>query len=277
MFFLFKRRKESCNATPSYVLGSSGSILELSKRQKKYLSEHPYVFGMNKFLLYWNKAEISPSYYFLADTHFPSYVVFQRTIEKLDSLPRRPTLCLDRAYKPFLTTNVLPEERENAEKQISEWKENHPDCPFRLFNIDDSDVVYFFRKDRFSKPNRFEWAKRLDQPLYFWRSSLTMLINLIAIIRPNAPIVLVGIDLNRRDYFFQEEFESETLLHDHTVGRSKDLHATAAKLGKRPGIHERWPFINKMCAKKGISIYNANSNSLLVEQGYVQFMNVPSR
>lgn len=265
------------STSPTYVLGSGSSILELTPGQCDFLSQAPHVIAMNKFILYWEKVSIAPSHYFLADIHFPSYLVLQRTLEKIESMPREPVLWLERRYRPFLLADVSKAKRQSARAQLAEWQESCPDRSLKLHNLTSRKLLFFRRRDHFSKPRWYNWAVSIHQPLYFWRSSLTILLNLLYLLRPHSPIVLVGVDLNRSESFFQEEFEQDTLLHDHTLGRGYEasLHPTAARLGQNEGIQSRWPFISRMCARHGITIYNSNRESLLVKEGYLEYRNVP--
>lgn len=267
---------DSGTAGASFVLGSGPSILDITDRQREWLSAQPFVFAMNKYLLFWEIAGIQPSHFFLLDSHFPAYAVLQESVEIAQSLDRPPLFCLRDTYRRYVNQHPIMQWMRKP-GLLKQTKNEHGFVP-EFLEIDNP----LFFKSTDSLHAELKWADNLNQVLYYYRGSLTVLLNLITILNPNQPIYLLGVDMNTADSFYQDELNQRPMLRDqfHSVGEKAGKHPTVVertlKGGKKmPGILDRWPFIKESCEARGCPIYNTNPNSMLVEEGLAEHRPLP--
>lgn len=261
---------------PSVILGSGPSILDLTPGQKELLSRSPFVFGMNKYLMFWDVVGVHPSHFFLFDHHFPAYAVLQKSVERAPELRRYPLFCLRNSYRPFVNKGSLG-------KRLHRRKLEHiasNDHGFEARFLDIERVMYYWSTD--SLFAKLRWADSLWQKLYYYRGSLSVLMNLATILNPRQPIYLLGVDMNTPLAFYQEQLDAMPMLRDrfHARGEQSGKHPTVVehqlKDGRSvPGILERWPFLRESCEARGCPIYNVNPESLLVQEGLAEHRPLP--
>ncbi|HJX62727.1 MAG TPA: hypothetical protein VJ860_02110 [Polyangia bacterium] len=218
-----------------FVLGSGPSMLELEAEERQYLQEQQTV-AMNRYLIFWEKLGIWPKYVFLADMHPPAPRVLELTLARIFQSKHPPRLWLNRHYR------------------VS--------CPLAL-------ETQFFYWDYF-RGGVESWASSCDDHLYFWRGSLSSLLNLLTIKRVGRKIKLVGVDLGRPGTFFDDELRSyPELLPPDDVGRP--MHTTAIPRDGKGGIQEKWPWMMEQIRRAGMDLVCCNPQSLLVEQGLCEY------
>lgn len=255
----------------TYVLGSGPSLLRLTESEKRFLGNEPFVFAMNKYLLYWDKVGVHPSHYFLADTHTPAYLVLHRSARRARELARPPLFCIHRTYAQFVNAGLGTKLGSLRDVARESWRTR---TPLGFLNL--PRVLFFDSSIHNDRP--LEWAASLAEPLYFYRGSLTVLLNLATILNPGRPIYLLGVDMNTPVSFYEEEIARDPRLHDRyrAIGLREGVHPTVAAVSGIPGILDRWDFVSRSCAAAGCTIYNTNPDSLLVEKGLCGFRALPA-
>lgn len=246
-----------------YVLGSGASLKELTEAEKRYLEGQTTV-AMNKYLLFWEKLGVFPTHFFLADIHHPSLKVFEESVAIAQKGPRPVHFFLADEFRRRYGINPV--------KRLV-------NAPFRLRHyfkhgflyspeVTAEPVTYFKRCQTWDAPE--VWGKTLNDLMYFYRGSLTVLLNLLAVLKLGRSIKLLGVDLGSAASFFQEEIAQRPDLFDDYMKMTaapERKHMTAETFKGMPGIQTKWPFIRENLEKEGISLYCCNPKSLLVEEG----------
>ena len=114
--------------------------------------------------------------------------------------------------------------------------------------------------------------------MYYFRSSLTGLLNLLCVCPVVEKVVLLGVDLNS-PYFFQEELDRQESLHDMTTARmntSEPTHPTEQPSRFQGGLTSQWPQIAKWAAEAGVQFVCGTPGSLLVEKGLTNYEPIPT-
>jgi hypothetical protein len=122
----------------------------------------------------------------------------------------------------------------------------------------------------------FRWARRLEEPLYHRRGSLTVAINLLAILHPGRDVKLLGIDLSDPRYFYDDEItpgNRETLVHDsYFRGIEAGRHVNALPSPKYPDtLLDSVASARSQLRRDGVELWCCNPRSLLVEKGVCEF------
>ncbi len=247
----------------SYVLGSGPSLLDLTSEERTRLTREPFVFAMNKYLLFWDKIGVEPSHTFLADTHYPAYEVLARSLARSRELRRPPRFHLHRYYRDYI--NVGPAAR-YFDLVLRARLIHNGGWRGRYLEFDPTPNFFAASTHNFEP---MVWARSFEEQLYFYRGSLSILLNLICILNPGRPIYLLGVDMNTPESFYEEEMARDASLHDkwRAIGEREAAHPTVLQYESIPGILEKWPFIWESCLEAGCPIYNVNPASMLVERG----------
>lgn len=258
---------DSVPGSPSFVLGSGPSLLDLTMDERNALSRAPFVFAMNKYVLYWDRLGVHPSHYFLADTHPPAGIVLRETARRARELHRPMRFCLNEAYRAIV--NVPGTEKLRALPALARASWRHRAL---LRFVDSPGALFFSNPVRNDAPLR--WAKSLEKPLYFYRGSLTILLNLATILNPGNPIVLLGVDLDAPGHFFGSQLPRALRDRYGDAGAREGIHPTHAEIDGVPGILHRWDFVRASCEACGCPIFGASRKSLLVREGRVGYLSV---
>ena len=195
---------------------------------------------MNKNLIFWQHIGLWPNYYFLADTPVKSnksIKIFNDTLKiindnKLDS----PILLLERFYKYGLPNNLN----------------------FVLFN--------------YNKSKNLKWALNLNDIMFGHHGSLTTLLNLIDVLNLGKKIMLVGFDMNGRDYFFEKDKDFLKYTDKSFTSEGK-LHPNVEK-NENTNIFTYWDIITENFKAKKIKLYCNNQESLLVKNNLVEYISI---
>lgn len=257
----------------SYILGSGASLAQLTTAEREFLSKQPFVFAMNKYLMYWDIIGVHPSHYVQADTHWPAYAVVQRAAERLPELNRAPVFCLYGNYFRYFINQPWPLKLKNY-RWLRRIRRQGRGYPVRFLTL--PEVLYFDHVHWTDGPQ--QWADSLDEPLYIYRGSLALVLNLATLLNPGGDIYLLGVDMNTPESFYDDEIKNEPLFQDWTrdVAARENVHPTVATIDGKPGILHQWEFIQQACANRGSTIYNVNPHSLLVEEGWCATRPVPA-
>lgn len=263
-----------------YILGSGSSLLDLTKEEIDFLNTQNTI-AMNKYVLFWEKIGIFPKYYFLADIHFPAIKVFEESHKILRNHGKPVHYLLDESYKAAyldgigLGLNSLRWLKRAYQKRKEILTKNgYAYNPFlRIKN-----ATFFKRPHDFDAP--LVWAENLEEEMFFYRGSLSVLLNLIAVLNLGNTIKLLGVDLSSKN-FFDAELKQRTELWDQwmkdQVKNPNQIHATALSLNGQGGIHTQWSFINENLNKKGIDIFCCSKESLLVKNEICSYLPIQDK
>ena len=84
--------------------------------------------------------------------------------------------------------------------------------------------------------------------------------------------MLVGFDMNGRDYFFEKDKDFEKYTDKSFISRGS-LHPNAEKIDDK-NIFTYWEIITKNFKAKKIKLYCNNQQSLLVKNNLVEYISI---
>ena len=274
----------------AYIIGSGPSLLDLTEQEKCFLNEHRNTLSLNQYLLHWDTVGVIPKQPLMADGQFPCIKIFVETQKVIQELKTSIDYYVPQNYLNYFPAGLNWREWKHAiRKRLQVWRKFGYRMPLRI-NRDNLSVFSQASEARYQhliSEDGWYWAKTLNDPLYFWRGTLTSAINLASILWPDADIKLLGVDLNSYGYFFdpkrgeedREDFHkfnekrlSETSAVHHRKSHAQNTHATAVTYeqdGKTPlpGIQSAFPRMMEELAKTGNTLNCSNPNSLLVTDG----------
>ncbi len=218
-----------------YVLATGPSLSKITEEEKRVI-EGSLSVGMNRYLLFWEKFGIWPNFYFLGDKYVAAPSIFIGACDALLREDRPITLLVDEFFRA-----AAPVTR--------------PAIFFERWHTDTDDA---------------RWATSREDKLFFWRGSLTCLVNLLCVLQVAPKIKLVGVDLNRPGSYFANEEQGRPDLADpqNLEAARLGVHSTAMT-GRRgeAGIEAKWPYIQESARQQGVEIVCCNPDSLLVQAG----------
>ena len=155
--------------TPSYVVGSSYSLADLSDDERKHLDTAPWVFACNSFLSHWEAAGFRPTVWCYGDNHS---IVNVQDMEIELATYAEDVLLQQRLVHTFVAAEEYPKQ---AQAAICHWG-----LPVRTY--------------RRGQPWNLDQgpATDLDGKIYHCGSTLTNLVNFAAILNPGQDIRLIG-------------------------------------------------------------------------------------
>lgn len=247
-----------------YVLGSGASINRLTPAEREHLRARPTV-AMNKYLLFWDIVGVWPSHFFLADIHYPALRVYEESVAIAAKHAPAPHFLLDDAYRARYGGGRLKRLR-NLPFRIRQRRRHGFDYnPAAL----PARATYFKRCHSWKAPQ--VWAESLDEWMYFHRGSLSVLINLLTVLRIGRHIKLLGVDLGTPGSFYDDAIAAKPHLFDDYLRMQRSgavqQHVTAATYRGMPGIQAQWPFIQRNVERHGLALSCCNPDSLLVTEG----------
>ena len=243
----------------------------MSPEERDHLNAHPYTLAMNKYYLFHEKTGIKPTALFQADTRFPSHRVVTETIAKARRSKKGPIYYLE-AYYVNLFCKPYVHPIWNFRERLKLYKSNKYITPLWIIYP----RVRSFRH-RQGVYEGFDWAKSLDEPLYWLHGSLTTAINLASVIYPGCNIKLVGVDLKAPEPFYDEELQASPHLIDAGYWRNKSMgqHFTAIAskngLTMLQGIKD---LVKPELAKQKVSLFCCSKESLLVSEGVCEYKDI---
>jgi len=263
-----------------YIFGSGRSILDLTPEEKDYLNAHPNTLSMNKYLAFHEKVGVVPAAHFIADHHYPAHWCVAESIRRARHLVPKPRLLLHNYYRRLFQWNLRSAWRVRSllwglSTRWSLWKTHR--FWFPLFTPRTS-ITWFHSQEDSRKP--FCWAETLNDQLYFYRGSLTTAINLCNIIWPGRDVCLLGVDLNTRRAFYQEDIDAmpelfatmkQSAQERAALSLEQGVHATALTYRGVPGVQAVIPMIVKELERRNVRLLCCNPKSLLVTDGLCEY------
>ena len=240
---LLKNKKsnnlENMKSDSVVIFGSVKIINQLTADEKKLLYKSKIIF-MNKNLIFWNYINIWPNYYFLADTPVKSNVTIKIFNDTLKTVAENkfdaPIFLLEKFYKHGLPKNL--------------------DCIFFNYN----------------KSKNLKWASNLNDVMFGHFGSLTTLLNLIDVLNLGKKVMLVGFDMNTRDYYFEDDKYFKDYLDESYFVNGK-LHPNLEKINNE-NMFTYWKTINDNLSNNNKKIFCNNSNSMLVKNNLVEYKSI---
>ena len=218
-----------------YVLATGPSLSKITDEEKHVIGQSLSV-GMNRYLLFWEKFGIWPDFFFLGDKYVAAPSIFIEACNVIVGDERPITLLVDQFFR-----SAAPVTR--------------PAIFFDRWHSDTDEAT---------------WAQGPGDKLFFWRGSLTCLVNLLCVLRVAPKIKLVGVDLNRPGSYFAKETQARPDLEDpqNLEAARLGIHSTAMPgVRGEAGIEAKWPYVQHSAKQQGVEIVCCNPESLLVQAG----------
>jgi hypothetical protein len=222
------------------ILGSGPSLLELSEAERSHIRAQATI-GMNRYYLFDDITGIPPAFVCIADydSEFARRI-FLACCRKAKHDARPPLFLLERHFMPFTPPYLR--------------------------------TIYFTRPQ--GKRN-LSWSSNLDAPLFNHCGTLSGLLNLCGILRLAPHIRLLGIDLDRPGYFFEEQRSRHPEYFGAVDDRAsaKGVHWTMKPVGSKTAVQgenilTHWQDMMKELAVQGMRVSCPRSDALLVREGH---------
>jgi hypothetical protein len=155
--------------SPSYVVGSAYTLLDLSEEERAHLDRAEWVFCCNSFLSNWRLVGFRPSVWVWGDTDRRDLIdQFRRELETISDDP-------DLHDRPRLRFAAVETERRSLELACRDhgWE------------------VQFYRRGQPWERGQ-EPAETLGGQIYHYGSTLTDMVNIAWILNPGQPIKILG-------------------------------------------------------------------------------------
>ncbi|MEN3322527.1 hypothetical protein VP395_02190 [Mariniflexile soesokkakense] len=212
------------------VLGSGASINYLPKNLKKWTNKTRARIAINKYGAFYEKAGIIPTDIYFHDFHDKtSEYFFYKTINRTKNTAT--TYYVSPVTKDFITKSffyfiyLFLRYLIILNKSFFEKVSRRTVKPFSKKSHDRIRAYLYDSKERkpllLNKHNKVyyikvhylwdldnTWANTLNEELFHFRGSLTSVLNLVSIKYPKLNILMLGVDLNTKEYFFDEELEA---------------------------------------------------------------------
>lgn len=272
------------NDGKSFILAGGPSLLQLSEAEKAYLNAHPNTLALNKFLMYWELVGVLPQALMINDHGRESKILTMETLRLLQAFSHPVALYWHEYYRDFfapLQMLNLKATWGRVQYRYQFWRESRYWLPLSVSLEGATDIQVSYA----DSPDKFFWANSLQEALYHYRGSLTVAINLASILYPNCDIYLLGVDMNSYSAFYElpfppnapsryEAYRQLTLVKQtahHQQSRAQNIHVTAGADDGKPPLQAVVPTIIQHLSRRGVSLYNANPDSLLVTQGLTPY------
>ena len=209
------------------VLGCGYSINTLPSELVEWINNCKARIAINKFGYFFDKTRIKPTDLYFHDCKDETAKFFLReSIKKISSLGEiklylSPSLkryvCENQVkYKIQLARHILSHTIIRLLKKfvkplslkyfrlLKDWIGSR--ASFRPLYYKNKKKIRFVKiKDLFSEDNK--WSETYEKPLYHFRGSLTTVLNVISIEYPYSKVLVLGVDLIDKRYFFDNELE----------------------------------------------------------------------
>jgi hypothetical protein len=279
------------------VLGSGASINDLPDDLKQWANKTVARIGINKYGTFYEKAGIMPSDIYFHDFHDKtSEYFFYETLNKTKKVASR--FYVSATSKDLITQSliyyiysysifrilkmksILIKLSRNLIKPIR--KKWHNSLVFFLSNsfrkkplllkknseIDVVDVYYLWDNDN-------KWASNLNQKLYHFRGSLTSVLNLVSVKYSELNVLMLGVDLISKQYFFDDElqilFKKTGLGYDWTqsfmVNSGKHY---SASIDSGVTIFDRFSYVVENLNKSGNQLFAYPNKNVIIFDGKVK-------
>lgn len=256
-----------------YVIGTGISLLDLSAEERQFVADSGKVLSINRFYLHHEKIDIFPTSVIVADFNYYADLILRNVIDKRRDDGTGLTVYANANYHRMYSQKLRDWPfRAKARRML---KRRYGYAPTnRLPGIEDTYPIEVANESPV-----FAWARSLHEPMYHRRGSLPTALNLANIIYPEHNAVLLGIDLSTPKYFYDELITPATsdrwVDEKYTSSVDAGIHANA-----RPKKHDGETMIDAMrnvvreFNAQGLSITNANPNSMLVTEGVTAWQSI---
>lgn len=290
------------------VLGSGRSILKLTQTERDLLNTCKVKIGINKYAAFYELSEIIPTHIYFVDDYDASSVRMLNYIFKLfrKNKIKKRTFIISKNYKGlifnnyfmfiiskqfnYFKLNVILLLVKLARRILKRFSVNHFNNfnfflnrkikvnPISRYNLlpNQAKVQYINVQDSVSKGNK--WAKSITEPLYHFKGSFSTVLNYISILYPNRTILLIGVDFNSSDYFFEKELDKlnfNTKDWTYEIRKSQNKHFSIIEThGVK--IDDELPFMLDKLVDSNNQIYSLSESSYLVYNNYVKYISLKS-
>lgn len=209
------------------ILGSGASINKLPEDIKKWANKTRVRIAINKYGAFYEKAGIIPTDIYFHDFHDEtSEYFFYETINRTKSIANSYyvspitkkfmtksffyfsylfvmyLIILNRSFFKKISRKLIKPFSKKSHNSISSYFDKSIQRKPLLLNrhneIYNISVHYLWNLDN-------KWANTLNEKLFHFRGSLTSVLNLVSIKYPNLKVLMLGVDLATKEYFFDEE------------------------------------------------------------------------
>lgn len=211
------------------VLGSGASINNLPENLKNWANQTRATIAINKYGAFYEKAGIIPTDIYFHDFHDEtSEYFFYKTINQTKNIAKtyyvspltknfitksffhfyylylRYLIILNRSFFEKVSRKLVkPFSKKSHDSIRTYFNDSNKQKPL-LFNRHNEifyiNVHYLWDLDN-------TWANTLNEKLFHFRGSLTSVLNLVSIKYPKLNVLMLGVDLTTKEYFFDEELE----------------------------------------------------------------------
>lgn len=237
----------------TFILASGKSLLDLSSEEKNHINKSLCI-SFNKYLMFYDKVGIIPNYHYQLDAFDKSGIyVFQNTINKIlkDKLYNIELICGSVLSNLILSNNIKIKHKITSlnPKIGNGWNPNFEDIG---------------------------WSSDPYSSLFHFKGSLTSVINFAHALKPNNDIKLLGADMTSSEYFFNEEFEKDSNMHDWTYDLMKKTGKHSSALTEVGGYTQEicMPWIKEQTNKTGSNIYICSKKSLYYTENILEYKEV---
>ena len=264
----------------AYIFGGGRSVLDLTPAEREYLNRHPRTLAMNRFLLHWEMTRVLPKASLLMDRQFPSQLVLVDLMRKARSASAPVHLYIHSDYRAYLGSSPRDLAR-GLRRRARIWRAHRSWVPYVFAR---PPITYVDQGKHSPLEQPIPWATGLDEPLYWYRSTLTVAINLAALLYPGTDIKLIGVDMGFAS-FFESEVQDPAIIASysrtelHRRAQEMDVSSTVMPLDDgTPGILAALPKVREVLQRDGRELYCCNPQSMLVTEGicpYAPVMDSP--
>lgn len=240
----------------SYIVGSGPSLWNLSKKNVEFINSSKFILSFNKHIIFYEDIGIIPTHYLLADCHKKAIFTLREVLRKIND----PML---KDIKLFLSKQlIISAAKVFGKEQLS--------LALRSRNVTLIERTHWLKGGA--------WAKKMSDPIFHYRGSLSGCINISSLLNPSHKLVLVGVDLHNHTYFFNHHLERDSKrwapflvrVLPETTGNE-----TICEYKGFPGIDHAFPFMRNKVEALGGELLVACKNSLLYQNGILRSFEIP--
>lgn len=282
------------------VLGSGVSINNLSDEERLFINSCSVKIGINKYAAYYNQAGIVPTHIYYTDDYYDaSRNFFMNMVKKLrgqklsnltfivsnnfNQILARNTfdfllkkIIVGFKKLAFLTFNLRLFKSLFYRLRIKyDYKEQQKLSKLEVLMLPADSKVQNIRIDSHIKRDT-AFAKSIDDPMYHFKGSLSTVFNYVSIFFKGKDVLLVGVDFNSSDYFFEEELDKltfDTKDWTYELRKKENKHYSIIETNGVK-MDDELPFMLDQLRYHNINVYSANEKSYLVEKGFVKSVNI---
>lgn len=258
--------------TEIFIIGTGASLNQITPEEVDYVNRAKAIISFNLYLPFWERIGIVPTHYILLDST-KALFVYEMVFRTCKNHRFGHIEFFLSKYWDGRIYRSAPEFYRQKLKRFLRGRR-----PPDMVLVDGSIKIGYVH---FTSWNRLEyqWGKNLEERLFHFRGTLTTAINIAHILDPSAMIKLLGVDLNKPEYFFHDQIPQLLKLKEKE-GRS-DLdwqynlnvgkHGTILPYKGAPPVTAAFPFILRQVRGTGGRIACCNPESLLVEEGHLAY------